>query len=164
MLSKEASSAIFWVFGMARPGIEPQSPWPLANTLPTRYLNFLCFINTSHKTKIKCNESKWNYNLKKRLATWTCRLSLDVWNGERNEVWLEKLGLNVNMIATSFFYLLGSGKVWIKVVSMKKDLSRVNYTIKIHSTILWKVNCKNNILSQILFWSMLSHKYPIDWL
>ena len=33
MLSKEASSTIFWVFGITRPGIEPRSPGPLANTL-----------------------------------------------------------------------------------------------------------------------------------
>ena len=36
MLSKEASSTIFWVFGMTRPGIEPRSPGPLANTLTAR--------------------------------------------------------------------------------------------------------------------------------
>ena len=33
MLSKVASSTIFWVFGMTRPGIELQSPRPLMNTL-----------------------------------------------------------------------------------------------------------------------------------
>ena len=33
MLSKVASSTNFWVFGMTRPGIEPGSPGPLANTL-----------------------------------------------------------------------------------------------------------------------------------
>ena len=31
--SKAASSTIFWVFGMTRPGIEPQFPGPLTNTL-----------------------------------------------------------------------------------------------------------------------------------
>ena len=31
-----ASSTIFWVFGMTRPGIEPRSPGPLANTLLIR--------------------------------------------------------------------------------------------------------------------------------
>ena len=36
MLSKAASSIIFWVFGMTRPGIEPQSPGPLVNTLLIR--------------------------------------------------------------------------------------------------------------------------------
>ena len=36
VLSKEASSTIFKVFGMMRLGIEPRSPGPLANTLPTR--------------------------------------------------------------------------------------------------------------------------------
>ena len=39
MLSKEASSTIFWVFGMTRPGIEPRSPGPLANTLTPRPVN-----------------------------------------------------------------------------------------------------------------------------
>ena len=33
MLSKTASSAIFWVFDITRPGIEPWPPGPLANTL-----------------------------------------------------------------------------------------------------------------------------------
>ena len=33
MLSKAASSIIFWVSSMSRPGIEPRSPGPLANTL-----------------------------------------------------------------------------------------------------------------------------------
>ena len=33
MLSKVVSSTIFKVFGMTRPGIEPRSPGPLANTL-----------------------------------------------------------------------------------------------------------------------------------
>ena len=36
VLSKEASSTIFWVFGMTRPGIELRSPGPLANTLTAR--------------------------------------------------------------------------------------------------------------------------------
>ena len=36
VLNKEVSSAIFKVFGMTRPGIEPRSPGPLANTLPTQ--------------------------------------------------------------------------------------------------------------------------------
>ena len=36
MISKAASSAIFWDFGMTRPVIEPRSPGPLANTLLIR--------------------------------------------------------------------------------------------------------------------------------
>ena len=36
VLSKEVSSTIFRDFGMTRPGIEPGSPGPLANTLPNR--------------------------------------------------------------------------------------------------------------------------------
>ena len=42
MLSKEESSTIFWVFGMTRPGIEPRSPGPLANTLTTRPISGIC--------------------------------------------------------------------------------------------------------------------------
>ena len=53
MLSKEASSTIFWVFGMTRPGIEPRSPGPLANTLLN--WNFYLIINFIHKTY--CNET-----------------------------------------------------------------------------------------------------------
>ena len=36
VLSKVASSTIFWVFGMTWPGIEPQSSGPLADTLLIR--------------------------------------------------------------------------------------------------------------------------------
>ena len=38
MISKEASSTIFWVFGMTRPGIEPRSPGPLANKFNVSYI------------------------------------------------------------------------------------------------------------------------------
>ena len=40
LLSKEVSSTIFKVFGMTRPGIEPRSLRPLANTLPTGPMTF----------------------------------------------------------------------------------------------------------------------------
>ena len=40
MLSKEVSSTIFEVFGMTRPGVEPRAPGQLANTLPTRPMNW----------------------------------------------------------------------------------------------------------------------------
>ena len=36
VLSKEVSNTIFKVFGMTQPGIEPWSPGPLVNILPTR--------------------------------------------------------------------------------------------------------------------------------
>ena len=36
VLSKEVSSTIFKIFGMKQSGIEPRSPRPLTNTLPTR--------------------------------------------------------------------------------------------------------------------------------
>ena len=41
MLSKVASSTTFWVFGMTRPGIEPRSPGPLANTNMYVFNDFL---------------------------------------------------------------------------------------------------------------------------
>ena len=44
MLSKEVSSTIFKVFGLTRPGIEPRSPRPLANTLPTRPMSQYCYM------------------------------------------------------------------------------------------------------------------------
>ena len=40
VLSKEVSSTIFKVFSMMWPGIEPRSPGPLANTLPTRLMSW----------------------------------------------------------------------------------------------------------------------------
>ena len=46
MLSKVVSSSIFKVFGMTRPGIEPRSPGPLANTLNPHLILDLSF--TSH--------------------------------------------------------------------------------------------------------------------
>ena len=39
MLSKAASSTIFWVFGITRPGIEPGFLGPLANTLTIMPMN-----------------------------------------------------------------------------------------------------------------------------
>ena len=39
VLSKDVSSTIFKVFGMTRPGIEPRSSGPLANTLATGSMN-----------------------------------------------------------------------------------------------------------------------------
>ena len=42
-LSKEVSSTIFIVFGMTQPRIEPRSPRPLVNTLPTRPMSRLIY-------------------------------------------------------------------------------------------------------------------------
>ena len=63
LLSKEASSTIFRVFGMTRPGIEPWSPGSMANILPTRpmgryvrKLESLYSINNS-------NQKKTNFNI-----------------------------------------------------------------------------------------------------
>ena len=45
LLSKEVSSTISKVFGMTRPGIEPRSSRPLANTLPNRPMSRLWNIH-----------------------------------------------------------------------------------------------------------------------
>ena len=45
VLSKAVSSTIFKVFGMTRPGIEPRSSRPLANTLPTRPMIRCCVLS-----------------------------------------------------------------------------------------------------------------------
>ena len=49
MLSEVAPSTIFWVFGTTRTGIEPWSPWLLANTLLIRpiFVNVHSFIMVS---------------------------------------------------------------------------------------------------------------------
>ena len=36
---KQGGIKFFKVFGMTQPGIEPRSPGPLANTLPTKLMN-----------------------------------------------------------------------------------------------------------------------------
>ena len=41
VLSKVASSTSFWVFGTTGPGIEPLSPRPLVNSLPTWPMGWL---------------------------------------------------------------------------------------------------------------------------
>ena len=42
-MSKEVSSTIFKVFGITQPGIEPRSPRPLVNTLPTSSMLYFAF-------------------------------------------------------------------------------------------------------------------------
>ena len=68
MLSKEASSTIFWVFGMTRPGIEPRSPGPLANTLTPRPMSGIKarIIRTNH---IKARIIKTNHNKTRIIKT-----------------------------------------------------------------------------------------------
>ena len=66
MLSKAASSIIFWVFGMSRPGIEPRSAGPLANTLLIRPMeNLELEVNLCHLFKIlqQVGSSKFKSNL-----------------------------------------------------------------------------------------------------
>ena len=45
LLSKAASSTIFWVFGITWPGIEPHSSRPLAKTLTITYI-FMMYVKT----------------------------------------------------------------------------------------------------------------------
>ena len=53
VLSKAVSSTIFKVFGMTRPGIEPRTSGPLANTLPTANCNISCLILLSWNANIE---------------------------------------------------------------------------------------------------------------
>ena len=50
MLRKEASSTIFWVFGMTRRGIEPRSPRPWANTITIMLMSgmYVCINSIWH--------------------------------------------------------------------------------------------------------------------
>ena len=41
-------TTIFWVFSMTRPGIEPQSPGLLGNTLPIRPIYIYIYKNCRH--------------------------------------------------------------------------------------------------------------------
>ena len=50
VLSKVTSSTIFWVFGLTQPGIKPQSPGPLVNTLLIRPMDYLL----SHEISSYC--------------------------------------------------------------------------------------------------------------
>ena len=50
VLSKKASSTIFWVFGTTRPGIKARSPGPLVNTLLIRPMDNLMIIGISSLT------------------------------------------------------------------------------------------------------------------
>ena len=52
-VKKEASSTIFWVFGMTRPGIEPRSTGRLANTLTARPMSGIYYLVISFKKTSK---------------------------------------------------------------------------------------------------------------
>ena len=54
-VKQEVSNTIFKVFGMTWPGIEPRSPRPLANTLPTRQMNWYIDTNNNSKNIRNCN-------------------------------------------------------------------------------------------------------------
>ena len=70
VLSKVVSRTILKVFDMTRPGIEPRSSGPLANTLPTRPMSFrlktdlvsylfISFHFSKHKTQTHRNKVGW---------------------------------------------------------------------------------------------------------
>ena len=64
VLSKEVSSTIFKAFGMTRTGMEPRSPGPLANTLPTEPMKKreLAELSTLlYRVKLKESEKKNKY-------------------------------------------------------------------------------------------------------
>ena len=50
------SSSIFKVFGMTRPGIEPRSPGPLANTLTAGPMSRLIYISSCRATSMDLPE------------------------------------------------------------------------------------------------------------
>ena len=54
MLSKEASSTIFKVFGMTRPEIEPRPPEPLVDTLTIIPIQTLCHVQHMVEGLGKC--------------------------------------------------------------------------------------------------------------
>ena len=68
MLSKEVSSTIFKVFGMTRPGIEPRSPGPMVNTLPTWTMSVVDVV-TEMKQLISKSMNSNNY-IKENLPTY----------------------------------------------------------------------------------------------
>ena len=60
VLSKGASSTIFWVFGMTWHKIESQSPRPLVNTLLTRPMDWsICTVNNRNK-KLNYPDNSFN--------------------------------------------------------------------------------------------------------
>ena len=77
MLSKEASSTNFWVFGMTRPGIEPRSPGPLANITMTwiregKTFCVTCYLETKSFKTLQakfCNMFN-NYPQKSHIYCW----------------------------------------------------------------------------------------------
>ena len=61
VLRKEVSSTILKIFRMSRPGIEPRSPGPLTNILPTMPMNrFLIRILGTMAVKKCYRPNRWN--------------------------------------------------------------------------------------------------------
>ena len=96
MLSKVASSAIFWIFGMNRPVIEPRSIGPLVNTLtamPIIEIN----LNPSITHLFGLFEScffnvPWPY-------TWTCEMYM----GRSLHIYIEHRNLETRKTLDDFF-------------------------------------------------------------
>ena len=65
VLTKDVSNTIFKIFGMMRCGIKAKSPWPLANTLPTRPMSQLLLIIT---------RLTWTENQKEQDGAFKCSL------------------------------------------------------------------------------------------
>ena len=79
VLSKEASSTIFWVFGTAQTGIEPRSPRPLTNT--THYANGPTTYRQRTNTHIHIYSLLWNHwLLSLHFQTITNALSIQTWH------------------------------------------------------------------------------------
>ena len=91
MLSKEVSSTIFKVFGLTGPGIEPRSPGPLANTLPTSPMSTdKLFVNKSYifNTGKSSQYIKWSIERNpKSDCGFLCQSSWHIKNGIR--IWFK---------------------------------------------------------------------------
>ena len=68
----------FWVFGMTRPGIEPQSPGPLANTLlirpaPLNDYQIAIFTFTREQQSAVCDDKiQLECSQKVQTGDWNC--------------------------------------------------------------------------------------------
>ena len=72
MLSKTASSRIFWVTGMTRPGIEPQSLGPLANTLLIKSIYIYAIFFKLDNVKLSYEFLSYYYILYKKITVCVC--------------------------------------------------------------------------------------------
>ena len=78
VLRKKISSIIFKVFGMTRPGIEPKSTGPLANTLSTRPMSRLGRFN-----EVTLPTHKYAY-----LYSHTCTIQIWPYSTRIEDIWV----------------------------------------------------------------------------